>query len=247
MSRIFRLHQLLQTIRNEAQPVTAERLASVMGVSARTIHRDVATLRQLGAGIDGAAGYGFTLGDDVSVPPLSFGNDELEALVLGLREVEEIGDTVLSGAARQALAKLKSRLPEEQSKRLQYAVLNAKRFRKRMDVSVDVAAIRQATWEEKEIRFSYSDASGAPTRRQVRPLSITYFEQSTCLISWCLLREDARVFRLDRMSELETTDTSFRPRRVAMLRDVIAQIRANQFSEDKHAISSDWQKPEVVN
>lgn len=58
MSRIFRLHQLLQAIRNEAQPVTAEHLATVMGVSARTIHRDVATLRELGAGIDGAAGLG---------------------------------------------------------------------------------------------------------------------------------------------------------------------------------------------
>ena len=130
MSRIFRLHQRLQTIRNEPQPVTADRLAALMDVSIRTIHRDITTLRELGAGIDGAAGFGFTLGDDVSVPPLSFGNDELEALVLGLREVEKIGDTVLSAAARQALAKLKSRLPEAQSRRLQHAVLTAKRFQK---------------------------------------------------------------------------------------------------------------------
>lgn len=230
MSRIFRLHQLLQTIRNETQPVTAEKLAMVMDVSVRTIHRDVATLRQLGAGIDGAAGYGFTLIDDVSVPPLSFGNDELEALVLGLREVEEIGDTVLSGAARQALAKLKSRLPDEQSKRLRHAVLTAKRFRKRPDISVDVAAIRQATWEEKEICFNYSDAHGVSTARQVRPLSITYLEHNTCLISWCLLRQDTRVFRLDRMEELLITETSFRPKRVALLRLAIEHIQANPFS-----------------
>lgn len=232
MSRIFRLHQLLQTIRNEAQPVTAERLSTVMDVSVRTIHRDVATLRQLGAGIDGAAGYGFTLGDDVSVPPLSFGNDELEALILGLREVEEIGDTVLSGAAKQALAKLKSRLPKEQSKRLQHAVLTAKRFRKRPAIAVDVAAIRKAAWDENEIRFRYSDAKGAFTMRLVRPLSITYLEQNTCLISWCLLRKDTRVFRLDRMAELEVTNTSFRPQRVAMLRRAIAHIQTNPFPEN---------------
>ena len=201
-----------------------------MSVSVRTVHRDVATLRQLGAGIDGAAGYGFTLGDDVSVPPLAFGNDELEALVLGLREVEEIGDTVLSSAARQALSKLKSRLPEAQSNRLQHAVLTAKRFRKRPDILVDVAAIRKATWEEKEIHFDYSDAQGVSTARQVRPLSITYLEHNTCLISWCLLRQDTRVFRLDRMAELMITKTSFRPKRVALLRRAIEHIQANPFS-----------------
>lgn len=239
MSRIFRLHQLLQTIRNEVQPVTAERLATVMDVSVRTIHRDVATLRQLGAGIDGAAGYGFTLGDDVSVPPLSFGNDELEALVLGLREVEEVGDVVLSRAARQALAKLKSRLPLDQSKRLQHAVLTAKRFRKRPAIIVDVAAIRKATWDENEIRFSYSDAHSVSTMRQVRPLSITYLEKNTCLISWCLLRQDTRVFRLDRMAELEITATSFRPQRVAMLRRAVAHIQENPFpNAEQTAVSA---------
>lgn len=226
MSRIFRLHHLLQTVRSEPQPVTAARLAEVMGVSERTIHRDIATLRELGAGIDGAAGYGFTLADDVSLPPLSFDNDELEALVLGLREVEEIGDDVLSSAAHRALSKLKSRLPEAQSKRLRHAVLNAKRFRPRPEIVVDVAAIRQATWAELEIRFAYQDRQGRRTSRQVRPLSLTYLEDTTCLISWCLLRQDTRVFRLDRMADLEVTDQSFRPHRVPLLRAAIEHIQA---------------------
>lgn len=191
----------------------------------------LATLRLLGAGIDGAAGYGFTLGDDVSVPPLSFGNDELEALVLGLREVEEIGDTVLSGAATSALAKLKSRLPEAQSARLKHAVLTVKRFRKRPKIIVDVAAIRKAAWEENEIRFDYIDVHGETTSRQVRPLSITCLEQNTCLISWCLLRQDTRVFRLDRMTALDVTAISFRPKRVALLRRAIAHIQGNPFPD----------------
>lgn len=229
MSRIFRLHQLLQTIRAEAQPVTAARLAEAMGVSERTIHRDIATLRELGAGIDGAAGYGFTLGDDVSVPPLSFDSDELEALVLGLREVEEIGDTVLSDAAHRALSKLKSRLPEEQSKRLRHAVLYAKRFRPRPKIAVDVAAIRRATWAEQEIRFAYQDRLGKRTTRQVRPLQLTYLEDTTCLLSWCLLRQDTRVFRLDRMTDLEITEHSFRPHRVPLLRQAIAYIQTTPY------------------
>ncbi len=232
MSRIFRLHQLLQTIRSEDQPVTAERLAHAMGVSERTIHRDVSTLRQMGAGIEGAAGYGFSLIDDISIPPLSFQNDELEALVLGLREVEEIGDKVLSGAARQALTKLKSRLPKEQSKRLQYAVLTAKRLRKRPVIDVDVAAIRKAFWDEVEIRFCYRDSTGHSTTRHVYPLLVTYLENSTCLLSHCLLREDTRIFRLDRMADLDVTADSFRPRRVSMLRRAIAQLQAKAHPDD---------------
>lgn len=224
MGRIFRLHQLLQTMRLERPPVTAERLGLLLGISIRTVHRDIATLRELGAGIDGAAGYGFTLADDVSVPPLAFSEDELEALVLGLRKVEDVGDHALSAAAQSAFAKLKSRLPDAQSRRLRYAVMSAKQFAPGPIISVDVAELRKAAWEEHEVRFRYMDAQGALTERQVRPLSIAHFGQNICLIGWCLLRADTRVFRLDRIVELEVTTRSFRPQRVALLERALARI-----------------------
>lgn len=224
MSRIFRLHQLLQAFREEASQVTAERLAVVLGVSIRTVHRDIATLRALGASIDGAAGFGFTLVDDVSVPPLTFSEDELEAIVFGLRKVEEFGDRSLSEAASSAFAKLRSRLPKAQSHRLRHAVMGAKQFNPGPNISVDIAALRDATWKEVEVRFHYHDARGAFSQRQVRPLSIAYLEQNLCLIGWCLLRQDTRVFRLDRMSDLEITTESFRPHRVVLMERALAQI-----------------------
>jgi predicted DNA-binding transcriptional regulator YafY len=233
MSRIFRLHQLLQAIRSEAQPVTAQRLGDLMGVSQRTIHRDIATLRELGAGIDGAAGYGFSLGDDMFLPELTFKTAELEALVLGLREVEQIGDTVLAQAASRALRKLQSRLPKPQALRLKHSVLSAKHFNPRPEISIDVGALREATWDELEVRFQYQDAVGTSTIRQVRPLSIVYLEQATCLISYCLLRKSTRAFRLDRMTDLEITSESFRPHRVSLLRAAMEDVKKSSIKRDK--------------
>ena len=89
MSRTARLFQLMQCLRSATPPVTAEVLAQELDVSSRTVHRDIDSLRGLGAVIDGAAGFGFTLIEDATLPPLGFQDDELEALVLGLREVEQ--------------------------------------------------------------------------------------------------------------------------------------------------------------
>ena len=230
MSRTHRLFQLMQALRQGPGPKTAAGLGQDLGVSARSIHRDIATLREMGAVIDGEAGYGFTLIEDNALPPMGFRDTELEALVLGLREVQQIGDPDLAEAAAEALRKLQARLPERQSNRLRHAVLAAHRFHRPETPKIKVSELREATWEELEIRFDYSDAKGAATNRQVKPLGLVYFDRSTILVAWCKLRDDVRTFRLDRMSELQVTAQSFRPHRVVMLRDALAQLRAKRLA-----------------
>lgn len=227
MSRTDRLFRLLQAMRNLSSPVTAARLADETGVSVRSIYRDIDTLRGVGAVIDGTAGYGYVLTEDAALPPLSFGNDEIEALVLGLREVAQIGDPALVEAANSALAKLKARLPEAQSHRLKHAVLSAKRFAKVPAPTVDVSLLRHACWDEVEVGFSYSDAAGAQTKRTVKPLGISFMDRSNCLLAYCNLRQNFRAFRLDRMQELQVTQQSFRPRRVPLLREAKAHFAAH--------------------
>ena len=124
-----------------------------MDVSLRTIYRDIDALRELGAVIDGEAGFGYTLIEDVALPPLAFEDDELEALVLGLRDVAVIGDPALAKAAGSALTKIRARVPPRQAHRLQYAVLDARRFRAKPKIVVDVAALRAATWDEVSVQF----------------------------------------------------------------------------------------------
>ena len=99
---------------------------------------------------------------------------------------------------------------------------------------IDVAYLRAATWEEETVRFSYVDAKGAATTREVDPLGIVYLQDTNMLMAWCHLRHDFRVFRLDRMDDLVRTGRSFRPRRVPMLRDYTARLR-----EEARAMAKD--------
>ncbi len=232
MSRTHRLFQLMQALRTAPPPATAARLAEMLNVTTRTIYRDVETLRSLGAVIDGAAGFGYTLIEDAALPPLSFDDDELEALVLGLRDVTAVADPALARAAESALAKLRARLPPTQAHRLEHAVLTAHRYVPLPEPGVDAQVLRQATWEERTIRFAYTDAENRETAREVDPLSVVYLQASHCLLAWCHLRRDFRAFRLDRMRTLELTGASFRPRRVALLRDCLAKMSA---SDSEHA------------
>lgn len=235
MSRTHRLLQMMQTLRRLPPPVTAMQLAGEMEMSERTIYRDIDALRSMGAVIDGEAGFGYTLIEDAALPPLGFEDDELEALVLGLRDVAVIGDPALAKAARSALAKIKARVPPRQAHRLQHAVLAAHRFAKLPEISIDVGALRAATWDEVSVEFNYRDAQGAQTMRQVDPLGLVHLDRSNVLMAWCHLRKDFRTFRLDRMTSLRRTDNSFRPRRVQMLREHLEIIRCyeDQSAKDR--------------
>lgn len=239
MTRTHRLFQLMQVLRRLPAPVTAASLVDETGVSVRTIYRDIEALRGLGAVIDGEAGFGYTLIEDATLPPLGFTDDELEALVLGLREVDVIGDPALAAAARTALAKLKSRLPARQTYRLQHAVLDARRFTRPPEPGVDVKVLRAATWDEATIEFGYEDAHGAASQREVDPLSIVFMQNAHMLMAWCHLRQDFRAFRLDRMHNLTLTGASFRPRRVPLLRDYMKRLRAEMMERAKDRAPDD--------
>ena len=226
MTRTHRLFQLMQTLRRLPPPVTAQQLSYDMDVSLRTIYRDIDALRGLGAVIDGEAGFGFTLVEDASLPPLGFEDLELEALVLGLRDVAIIGDPALAKAAESALAKIQARVPPRQAHRLEHAILDAQRYWRPEVPTIDVSRLREATWDERLVRFDYEDAKGAQTQRVVKPLGLVYLDRSSTLLAWCELRKDFRMFRLDRMRNLEVTEDSFRPHRVALLRDHLARLRS---------------------
>lgn len=224
MSRMHRLFQLMQVLRTLPPPATAQRLADETGVSERTLYRDIETLRELGANIEGAAGYGYTLIEDASLPPLSFNDEELEALVVGLKEVRQVGDPALRDAADAALSKLRARLPERQAHRLRHAVLSAHRFEKAPAPTIDARVLRKAAWDELQVTFDYQDKIGAATQREVKPLGIVFFQASHCLLAWCLMRDDFRAFRLDRMQNLIVTDRSFRPQRTPLLRSFLEKL-----------------------
>ncbi len=223
--------QLMQLFRSLPSPVRAQALADETGVSLRSVYRDIEALRGMGAVIDGAAGYGYTLIDDPALPPMSFSQDEIEALVLGLREVQAVADPVLADAAKNALGKLRGSLPASQRHQLEHASLHTKRFHHRPEINIDVAQLRAAIRAEKVINISYSDQNKSTSERDIYPLGIVFFENTLVVASWCMLRQDFRVFRLDRIASFTETGQSFRPKRVPLLREIFAKFKVESEAE----------------
>ncbi len=119
MSRSERLLALLQLLRGHRYAITGAELASQLGISLRTLYRDIATLQAQGAHIEGEPGIGYVLRPGFMLPPLMFSEEELDALVLGSRWVVAHGDGALSASASSALAKIEAVLPADYRQQLQ--------------------------------------------------------------------------------------------------------------------------------
>jgi len=223
MSRSDRLIRLMQTLRRLPSPTTAKRLAGEMEISERSIYRDIQSLRSSGAIIDGEAGYGYTLSEDPFLPPMQFEADEVEALALGLKSVMDIGDEKLQFAAENAIAKLEASLPAKMRPRLRHPVMGSRSFGRRARYGIDLAKLRDAVWEEQVIFMNYTDQKDQKSQRNVWPLAILVLDSAQVLIAWCCMREDYRMFRLDRIEQIKFLEDSFRPKRVGLLREYFEQ------------------------
>ena len=104
MSRSERLFNFLHALRQRRRPVSGKVLAQEVGVSIRTLYRDIASFQALGAAVEEEPGIGYVLKPGFLLPPLMFTSEEIEALVLGSRWVADRADDRLGDAARSALA-----------------------------------------------------------------------------------------------------------------------------------------------
>src|SRR5207244_7114832 len=113
VARAERLLALIQVLRRHRNPVSGQTLSDELGVSLRTVYRDIQTLIGQGAAIDGEAGVGYVLRPGFVLPPLMFSDEEIEALVLGSRWVAQRTDQPLARAAANAIAKIAAVLPDD--------------------------------------------------------------------------------------------------------------------------------------
>lgn len=225
MSRSDRLFRLLHALRTLPSPVTAEQLAAETGVSVRSIYRDIESLRVAGADIAGERGLGYCLIEDGTLPPQTFTRLEIEALVLGLAEVRHLGDPMLAKAAASVLGKVVATLPSVGQQHILHAVSQVHRFSERPPPVADMQQVREACWREEALKLDYVDREGVATERKVWPLSIVYVDQLLVLLAWCCLRQGFRMFRLERIQRVSSLGESFRPRRAALLRQYLQQLK----------------------
>lgn len=203
--RSERLLALMQALRRRRRPVAGAVLAEEMGVSLRSLYRDIETLKSMGAAIDGEAGIGFQLRADYFMPPLMFTDEEVEALVLGLRLAMQGPDAEMAANARDASAKIAAVLPADRRHEMQDVGLFAvPPWNQKPDASL--SALRRALREERRVKLHYRDLQGQESAREVYPVALGYFENHQSLVAWCTLRQDFRTFRLDGMQVLEVLE-----------------------------------------
>jgi predicted DNA-binding transcriptional regulator YafY len=219
MSRTERLLELLEVLRRHRAPVAGATLAQDLGISLRTLYRDVATLQGQGAEIEGEPGLGYVLRPGFVLPPLMFSIDELEAIVLGAAWVgRQIDDPRLSKAAGNALSKITAVLPEELRREAESGSLMVS-ARNIVPVQIDPSFLRDAIRKELRLRIGYRDDAGAETERVIWPFLIGFFEQRKVVSAWCELRNDYRHFRIDRIASLAATGERMPRRRHALLKE----------------------------
>ena len=210
MRKAERLFQLLTLLRSRRQVITAQELAERLEVSERTIYRDMQALSLSGMPIESEAGVGYRLRPGFSVPPLMFDEEELEALLLGVRMVQGWSDDALGSAAGSALEKIRAVLPDRLHHRhtLQPEWLLVPDFHrsKRAQYSDQ---IRETIKMRVIIDIEYQREDGELSSRSIWPLGLVYWGQAWTLIAWCEIRDDYRMFRLDRIQGLVVSDNLY--------------------------------------
>ncbi|WP_067660871.1 helix-turn-helix transcriptional regulator [Nocardia harenae] len=228
-ARLLRLLGLLQTPRDWPGTVLADRL----GVSARTVRRDIERLRALGYPVhatQGATGYRLAAG--ATVPPLLLDDEEALAVAVGLRTVT--GGTVsgIEEASLRALSKLEQVLPARLRYRLtalQRSVIRVSGAAPRVEPNV-LIAISEATHRRERLRFDYRDHTGSATVRDIEPEAVVNFNRHWYLVGWDVGRADWRSFRVDRVRPRIPTGPRFTPRELPC-GDVVAYL-AQRLSAD---------------
>ena len=227
MRRADRLFRLVQVLR-DGKLRTAARLAEAMEVSERTIYRDIADLMASGVPIEGAAGVGYMMRDGYDLPPLMFTQAESTALALGARMVSAWGGERMANAAREALSKIEAVMPRPDAVQQALDRLGALSYAMPQEARRHVDTLDDLIRAGRVARLVYADGDGRESEREVEPLGQFFWGQVWTLSAWCRLREDFRMFRVDRILRLDGTDepTGRRPDR--SLRACIAQMEARE-------------------
>src|SRR5262245_2383080 len=224
MRRADRLFQIVNVLRRGRTATTATHLAERLGVSERTVYRDIRDLILAGTPIDGEAGVGYRIRHDYDLPPLMFDRTEIQALVLGARIVRQFGDPALAQASDSILGKVAAIIPKElaplmaETRLFVPATIGAER-------SADALTLaREALIARRKVDLSYTTADGALSTRIVRPLGIFFWGRTWTLAAWCELRQDFRNFRLDRVDASSTMrDETFGDEAGKTLRDMLVR------------------------
>ena len=197
MARSDRLHALIETLGDGALHRSAD-LARALGVSQRTLFRDIDALRASGIPVQGTRGAGYRVTAPVTLPPLNLTLSELEALHLGLAVVAEAADAELGQSAQSLADKLDAALPEPGAPSAPRGLATYP-FTDSTSGFRHLPALRTAVRTRQKVRAA--EAGGTPVT--LRPLGLDYRGRLWLLVAWSEDDGNFRTVRVDRIDGLE--------------------------------------------
>ncbi|MDX9669359.1 MULTISPECIES: YafY family protein [unclassified Pseudomonas] len=224
MTRSHRLFDLMQALRRHRRTVSGKALAHELGVSLRTIRRDVATLQEMGADIEGEPGVGYILRPGFLLPPLSFTEEEIYALAIGAQWVSRQADDSLTLAVTNALAKINAVLPADMRSALDDDTVYVGHPMKGL-MPLDLSQIRGALREQRKLRITLSIAHAPEDEQVIWPIMLGFIESRRFIAAWCELDSRFRVIGMDDIAS--------------------AVVLAERYSRSRRQLVKEWRSQEV--
>lgn len=224
MNRTDRLMAIVLELQSRRQ-CTADTLAEVFEVSKRTIYRDVQALLEAGVPIISLPGFGYSIMEGYFLPPLNFSPDEALMLLLGADFMKQNFDAGYRRAAEQAFQKISAVLPAHQRETVEYLKDNIGFFSMNDRTPQEfekLNALRRAILDCQRIRLDYTKRFGEDNRpetslRDIDPYRLAWLNDDWYLMGYCHLRQDLRVFRLNRINRIRVLSQEFeRPTNLSM-------------------------------
>lgn len=212
VTRLFTLLDLLQS----RPGVTAAYLAERLEVEARSVRRYVTMLQDLGIPVEAVRGRygGYRLRPGFKLPPLMWTEEEAVAVTLGLQAIHQLGLSQTVPTVEGALAKVERVLPQtlrEQVQAIQEAVVLDLISHSRPEPSTYMIPLSLAASQGKRVWMRYQARPGEEREREFDCYGLVYHHDRWYAVGYCHLRQNTRVFRLDRIHALEVRDERFTP------------------------------------
>lgn len=207
MRKLDRLFEIVQLLRGKRLR-TAKYIAEKLEISVRTVYRDINSLIASGVPIEGERGVGYIIFQSLEIPPLKFTELEYKALELGIKMVGALADDKLASAANEASIKIKDSLSNKVSEKIDPIAHIYFQIDKQTRQNIEI--LREGIKNSTKISIVYNNESGKTTKRFIRPLGIECWGKIWTITSWCELRDDFRVFRIDRILKCDITNIIFK-------------------------------------
>ncbi len=215
--RLSRLAAILTQLQSK-RVLTAREIAEIHGVSIRTVYRDIRALEQSGVPILMEEGKGYSLVDGYRLPPVSFTEEEANALITSEQLILKNKDSSLARHYQSAVTKVKATLRTKQKNKIE---LLADRIQVRTNTASNntsdyLIELQSTIANYRLIKIDYLSLKNERTSRTLEPFALYTSKENWVLIAFCRERNDFRAFRLDCIERLVTTTEYFDPHNITL-------------------------------